>query len=714
MIDKIVKKELNSYFNSPIAYIILIVFVGVSGWFYAQDLFLGGEADINGFVNIVPVLFLLLIPGICMRLIAEERARGTIETLTTLPIKDIDIIVGKWLSAFILILIGLCVTFIFPVISSFLGKIDWGIVFTSYLGLILFALFFTGIGIFASSIATTQIVAFVIGIFISFFFFILGKLLFALPSNIVPFFNYLSIDYHLNNIIRGIIDSRDFIYFISLTFLFVYGAFYFYTRIKERLISTTHWILIGIVIVLLNLISTRLFLRFDLTQGNIYSLSRATLKILNELPDNVVIRAYVTSKLPFPYNNRAQYLNDLLGEYRLRSKGKIRLEQIDPTTPQQMMDAQRNGIVPLQFTEVKEGEFGVKQGFIGLVFLFEDKREVMPVIEDFANLEYDITSRIKKLTEERMKIIGFTTGHSELTLSENLLSKMSDRYTYQDVNLKDTINPKIDVLVIAGPKSDFDTIEIRKILQYINDKIPVAIFLDKFGINLDFFLSFPLHLPNLDSLLNKLGIVVEPGMIMDRNNEMLVLRSQRGSFIMQNIVPYPYFPKIMDLSKQNPITKDFEAIVLPFVSPVIGGDELARTSKVSWLRNSPQSLNPVDQQKFIPFPMPFDKQGPFNTISCQTGDKRIVVVGTSKFIDNQFLSGPGVALFMNILDWLTQDETLISIRTKLVSIRPLKEISKGMKRFIQWLAPLLPVLIFVVVGIIRWQIRKGGKAGYEV
>jgi len=270
MIAKIVTKELNSYFNSPIAYIILIVFVGVSGWFYAQDLFLGGEADINGFVNIVPVLFLLLIPGICMRLIAEERARGTIETLATLPIKDIDIIIGKWLSAFILILIGLCVTFIFPLISSFLGKIDWGIVFTSYLGLILFALFFTGIGIFASSIATTQIVAFVIGIFISFFFFILGKLLFALPSNIVPFFNYLSIDYHLNNIIRGIIDSRDFIYFISLTFLFVYGAFYFYTRIKERLINITHWILIGIVIVLLNLISTRLFLSFDLTHGNIY------------------------------------------------------------------------------------------------------------------------------------------------------------------------------------------------------------------------------------------------------------------------------------------------------------------------------------------------------------------------------------------------------------------------------------------------------------
>ncbi|MEO0095399.1 MAG: Gldg family protein [candidate division WOR-3 bacterium] len=714
MIRTIIKKELNSYFNSPIAYIILVIFVGVSGWFYAQDLFLGGEADINGFVNIVPILFLLLIPGICMRLIAEERTRGTIETLATLPITDTDIIIGKWLSALILILIGLAVTLIFPLISAFLGKIDWGIVFTSYIGLILFALFFTGIGIFASAISTTQIVAFVIGIFISFFFFIIGKLLFALPSNIVPIFNYLSIDYHLNNIIRGILDSRDLIYFFSLTFIFLYGAFYFYSRLKEKLLSATQWVLIGIVIVLVNLVSTRFFFRIDFTEGNIYSLSKATLKILHELPDNVIIRAYVTSKLPFPYNNRAQYLNDILGEYRLRSRGKIRVENIDPTTPEQIMDAQRSGVIPLQFTEVKQGEFGMKQGFIGLVILFEDKREIMPVVEDFANLEYDITSRIRKLTQPQIKTIGFTTGHDELSLSENLLSKISERYITQNINLKDTINPKFDALVIAGPRSDFDTIETKKILDFINNKIPVAFFIDRFGINLDFFLSFPLYLPNLDSLFNKIGITVEPGMIMDRNNEMLVLRSQRGLFVMQNYVPYPYFPKLVNLSKTNPITKNFEAIVLPYVSPVVGGEELARTSRASWLRNSPQTLNPMDQQKFLPFALPFDKQGPFNTIGCLSGDKRIVVVGSSKFIDNQFLSAPGIALFMNILDWLTQDEILISIRSKAVSIRPLKEISKGMKTFLQYLAPILPSLIFVIIGIVRWQIRKGGKIPYEI
>lgn len=714
MIQKIIKKELQNYFNSPIAYIILIIFVGVGGWFFVQDLFLSGEAEITGFINIAPILFLLLIPGLCMRLIAEERSRGTIEVLATLPLNDTDVILGKWISALILIVIGLVTTLIFPLITSFFGNLDWGVIIASYFGLIMFALFFTAIGIFASSIATSQIVAFILGIFIAFFFFILGKLLFAIPTGLVPFFNYLSIDYHLNNTIRGLLDSRDIVYFFSAAFLFIYGAFYFYQRLKQRFLGATQWILIIIIIVFCNIISTRFFFRIDLTQGRIYSLSKASIKILKELPDNVVMKAYITSKLPFPHNTRAQYVKDILGEYRLHSGGKIRYEIIDPKSQEEIIEAQRSGVIPLQFTEIKQAEFGVKQGFMGLIFLFEDKGEVIPVIENFANLEYDITSRIKKITEEKQKIIGFTTGHDELNLSDNLKNKIEERYNTKTINLKDTMPIDCDAIIVAGPKIDFDTTETRKLFEYIEKKMPGAFLLDRFNINLDYFLCSPLKTPNLDNLLKRIGITIEPGMVMDKNNEMLVLRSQRGMFVMQNYLPYPYFPKLMEISKEHPITKDFEVIVLPYVSPVSGGEEIARTSKASWLRNSPQSLNPLDQQRFLPFPLPFDKTGPFNTISSLTADKRILVVGTSKFIDSQFLGSPGIALFMNILDWLTQDEALISIRAKSVVIRPLRPISKGMKIFIQWFTPLFPVLIFVTLGIIRWRLRKGGKTPYEV
>ncbi len=714
MIGAILKKELKGYFNSPVAYIILVVFLGLSGWFFAQQLFLVGQANINGFVNIIPILFLLLIPGLCMRLIAEERARNTIEVLSTLPLKDYEIVIGKWLAAFVLILLGLCATLLYPITVTILGKPDPGVVFCSYLGIVLLALLYTSIGVFASSITSSQIVAFVVGIFICFFFFMLGKVLAVFPVPLVPIFNYLSVDYHLNSIIRGVIDTRNLIFFFSLTFLFVFGAVYFVGRLKEKVINAVYTILTIVIVVLINIIGSMLFTRIDLTQGHIFSLTPATKKFIRNLEDNVVIRAYITDKLPFPYNNRARYVTDLLYEYRQQSRGKIRLEKVNPKTREEIMNAQRNGIYPLQFTEVGQGEFGIKQGFMGLVFLYGDKREKIPVIEDLANLEYDITSRIKKLIQPEQKSVGFTTGHNEIELMDEVKQEIKKRYTIKQINLKDTMPVFCNALVVLGPKNDFDTTETKKLVSYIDDKGAVGFFIDHLNINLDFFITFPLKLDNLDSLLARYNIHIKPGFIMDKNNEVMVIRTRRGIFSMQNLIPYPYFPKLSDISRENPITKDFEEIVLPFVSPVSGGEELARTSKMSWLRKRPQSLNPFDKQKFFPVALPFDEKGPFNTMSCVVKDKRLCVVGTSRFIDKQFINPAGLALFMNILDWLTQDEELISIRSKVITERPIKNIATGLKTFLRWLNTLLPAVIFIIIGFVRWQIRRKERTRYEL
>ncbi len=714
MIGAILKKELKSYFNSPVAYIILVVFLGLGGWFFAQNLFIVGQANISGFIHIVPVLFLLLIPGLCMRLVAEERARGTIEVLSTLPLKDYEIVVGKWLAAFVLLLLGLCATLIYPATITILGKPDFGVVFCSYLGITLLALLYTSIGIFASSITSSQIVAFVIGIFICFLFFIIGKVLTVLPIPLVSVFNYLSVDHHLNSIIRGVIDSRDLIFFFSLTFLFVFGAIYFVGRLKEKVINAVYTILTIIIIILINIIGSMAFTRIDLTYGHIYSLTPATKKFICNLEDNVVIRAYITDKLPFPYNNRAKYVTDLLYEYRQQSRGKIRLERISPKSREEVMQAQRSGIYPLRFTEVRQGEFGVKQGFMGLVFLFGDKKERIPVIEDLANLEYDITSRIKKLIQPGQKTIGFTTGHKEVELSDEVKHEINKRYLINEINLKDTLPISCNALVILGPKNDFDTTETKKLKEYIENKGPVGFFIDRFNINLDFFIAFLLKLDNLDALLKEYKINLEPGFIMDKSNEVMVIRTQRGIFSMQNLIPYPYFPKLFDLSRENPITKDFDEIVLPFVSPVSGGIELARTSKLSWLRKKPQSLNPFDKQKFLPVALPFDDKGPFNTISCVTGDKRLCIVGTSRIVDKRFINPAGLALFMNILDWLTQDEELISIRSKVVKERPIKNIPSHLKTLIRWLNTILPGVIFIIIGLLRWRHRRKERTRYEI
>lgn len=708
----IFKKEFRSYFNSPIAYIILVVFMGISGWFFSQQLFLSGQASISGFLGIAPLLFLILIPAICMGLIAEERSLGTIEVLSTLPLRDHEIVIGKWLASFALILVGLCATLIYPVTVSFLGNLDWGVVVASYIGLFLLSLFFTSIGIFASSITSSQIVSFVVGVIITFFFFMIGKLLMVIPSPLVTLLEYLGIDYHFTGITRGVIDSRNIIYFLSLSFLFVSAAIYIVRRSKDYIIRSAYIVSICVIVLLVNFLSYRIFYRVDLTEGNIYSLSTTSVRLTRELPDPVVIRAYVTSELPYPYNNHAKYVKDILSEYKQRSKGKVRYELINPDTREKTLEAQHSGIAPLQFTEVKEGEFGVKQGFMGLVFLYGDRKEVIPVIENLSTLEYDITSRIRKLTRTYEKVVALTEGHNEVTLHEGVMRKIKEQYKVENVNLeKDSIPRDVETMLVVGPKKDFSRDAVEKLRVFIEKGGAVGFFVDRFNINLDYFLATPLQLPNLDTLLNKYGMKVIPALVMDKRNETIGVRSRMGSFTMQNFVPYPFFPKLTDLSKEHPITRDLDALVLPWASPIEGGDIIANTSKESWLRQSPQTLNPMNREKFLPFALTNEERGPFSVAGCLSGKIRFLVVGTSRFIDPQFMSSAGVSFFLNSLDWLTQDEALISIRSKGISDRPLKKVSTASRGAIRWIDMLLPAIVFIAFGGVRWRRRKWIRYG---
>jgi len=715
MIRILLKKELKSYFNSPVAYIVLIVFLGVSGWFFVQDLFASGRADISGFLSVVPFLYLLIIPGLSMRLIAEERSRGTIEVLSTMPVRNHEIIIGKWLAAVVLMSLGLFMTLLYPITVGFLGDVDWGTVFTSYLGFFLLSLFFVAIGIFTSSLTSSQIIAFIIGIIISFFFFIIGKLLIVIPTPLVSFFSYLGIDHHLNNLIKGIVDSRDVIYFLSLTGAFLFGALYFVGKIKERIFNVTYSVLVGVIIILVNIISQQFYVRSDFTEGGIYSLGRASIDMVRALPDNVIVKAYITSELPFPYHDRALYINDMLAEYRQHSGGRIKIEHISPQSRDEILDAKSNGVMPLQFTEVSQTGMGIKQVFMGLVFLYRDRREVMPVVENLAHFEYDVTSRIKRLVAQEIKTIGFTTEHDEIQATDQLLAVVRRQYRTQAVDLKDTIPLTCDALVIPGPRTDFDEEELKKVRTYLENGGPVAFLLDAFTINFQLFRAFPRKLQNLHAFIASYGIAADSGMIMDPQNEMMAIRPQQGEYTMQNYttIPYPYFVKATHLSDEHPVTRDLDLIIMPFVQPVAGGNEIAFSTEDSWLRLKPESLNPMDTEKFLGFPLPIEQKGRFNMISTATGDVRLLVSGTAKYIDPNFINPPGMILFMNILDWLTQDEMLITTRSKVVTDRPLKNIGSGMRLFLRWFITLFPSLILVIVGIITWRLRKKEKVLWQ-
>lgn len=218
-------KELKSFFNSAVAYVILTLFLLIAGWFFASSLFLVNQADLRDeFSFILPVLFLFFVPAITMRVIAEEKKSGTIELLVTMPVRDVEIVLGKYLASFLLLASCLLLTFAYPMTISILGDPDTGALIGGYLGLLLMGGAYVAIGVFTSALSSNQIVAFIVAFAILLVFFMLDKVLMLYPGPVASILEYASVTYHLENLARGILDTRDLVYYLSLVGLFLFLA----------------------------------------------------------------------------------------------------------------------------------------------------------------------------------------------------------------------------------------------------------------------------------------------------------------------------------------------------------------------------------------------------------------------------------------------------------------------------------------------------------
>ena len=213
-------RELRSFFNSLTAYILLVAFLGFSGfftWISGADIFMVGQASLQSFFGIAYWTLFFFIPGLTMAQFAEENHSGTIELLMTKPISDWQVVIGKFLSTFLLIAIALAFTLPYYITVSTLGPIDHGAVWTGYLGLLLMSGSYISIGLFASSITNNQIVSFLLALLVGILFHIVfGILASSFTGFLGNLFNYLSLSTHFESISRGVVDTKDLVYFFSI------------------------------------------------------------------------------------------------------------------------------------------------------------------------------------------------------------------------------------------------------------------------------------------------------------------------------------------------------------------------------------------------------------------------------------------------------------------------------------------------------------------
>lgn len=509
-------------------------------------------------------------------------------------------------------------------------------------------------------------------------------------------------------------------------------------------------LLIFAILLVINLISVYLFSRLDLTESKVFSLSSASKEIARNLDDKVIVKMYFSEDLPPPYSTNTRYLKDKLEEYRAYAKGNLKLELIDPIKDKKEVEAQSHGIPPIQLNVMEHDKLEIKKAYMGLVFLYENKKEVMPVIQNLTGLEYELSRTIKRLSSRFIPAVGFLTGHEEANPSTNLTylnSVLSKEYSAKSVDLsKGTTVPRdIKCLIIVGPKTPFSDWEKYALDQFLMQGGKLALFLDKTDMNLELGKADGLYL-DLDDFLENYGVKVNDDLVIDVQSSRISIRQQSGAMTISNIVSYPFFPLATNFDKENPIVKNLENVDFPFVSTLdstlarqrnLDFIPLVMSSSRSGIQTYPYDINPFRKfdrtdfgmanlvlaavvqgsfgsyfsDKEIPEPEEpspqFDR--PDSTLT-QSPENRLVVVGDADFIkDGSMRSKSNLVFFMNIVDWLSQDENLISIRSKEVTARPLKELSPAQKRLAKYGNILGLPFVVIIFGLLRWRIRKQVK-----
>ena len=223
----IFRKDFGTYFNSPIAYIVISVYLVVSGGLFWPAFFNpqgSGDASLRPFFAMAPFFFAVFAPAITMRLLAEEKRSGSIQLLATLPVRDVEVVFGKFLAAMGLISVALLLTLPWALTVESVGDPDWGPIWGGYIGLLLMCSAYVSIGMAASAVTENQIIAFIVGFVVCFAFFLAGKVVGMVPDSLVPLVEMISFDHHFQNIARGVLDSRNIIYYLSVTALCLAGA----------------------------------------------------------------------------------------------------------------------------------------------------------------------------------------------------------------------------------------------------------------------------------------------------------------------------------------------------------------------------------------------------------------------------------------------------------------------------------------------------------
>lgn len=477
--------------------------------------------------------------------------------------------------------------------------------------------------------------------------------------------------------------------------------------------------IIGLFVVnllLFNVFSESSFFRLDFTADKRYTVSPATQQILENLQQPVTITGYFSKNLPVQFQKPIQDFKDLVIEYHHLSGAKIMYRFTEPQEDDQdFVQAQQNGLQPVSINVEEKDQVKQQLSYMGVVVQRGNQKEIIPFIQPNANMEYDLTSTIKKVSLTNKKSIAFLQGHGQPTVDDfrQAMPDLSTLYNLVPVTLNDTI-PVLETyptVVIVGPKQRLERWELNQIEQYLQNGGNLVLALNSAQVDLQTLAASDAS-TGLEQFLVTEGIRIESQLIVDVNCSMVSVTQEQNGFQFRSQVKFPFIP-VFGQFAQHSITEGLEAVAMQFANPItFAGDSNLRftplvfSSQQSGTVNLPTDVNP--QRNWTP--ADFAESGIVaaaaieGKITAAQKDCKIVLFADADFATPSQQQQPdNTALFINSIDWLTDASGLMQLRAKQVSSRPISVLDDNTKAWLKWANFVAPILLLMIYGMVRFQ-----------
>lgn len=479
--------------------------------------------------------------------------------------------------------------------------------------------------------------------------------------------------------------------------------------------------LLILLIVILNLISYVFFFRLDLTKNELYTISQATRGLMKNLDDKVTVKVYFTDNLPAPYSTNRRYIEDQLEELRSYSGGKLNFQMIDPAgSPELEKQVESAQIPALQVQVIDNDKMEAKKAYMGLEILYEDKKETLPVLQQLENFEFDFATTLNRMVNKKLPVLATSSdfGMQGWEGRKSVQQYLEKQFKLETVSISDLagVPDSISSLILFTPRVKLSDTARVNIKSFLNRGGKLAWFFDRVTVNLQNQQASGLN-NGLDSLFSEFGITVSDNLVLDLQCAAISVPQQVGMFQFNNQVQYPYLPVISAINQESELSRGISVVTPIFASEISIGkvpDSLKVTLVLSTSGKSKRAagfyiLDPNQEWNESTFteknlPVAITAEGKFGK-NAKNG--RLFLMTDGEVVNDDFIqNGASIPFFMNVLYFISDDKGLLAIPSKKDFMVPLPELAPAAKQSIKYANLILPPVLILIWGVIRWRNRK--------